>query len=197
MTNNSIKETMKNEVRYSYRTRSQNAVKQGTEATRFAETIKLDAITADNCYSVLEPFYEDVLATVKLKGVHGLKAVTVEDIVAAVETMYSSPYEDWFDIDTTNSVEGEINPFKAKPKGVPFSIWTVANLLSDKAILCTIEEGIEGAVGETKVFDLETLIVGYFINAEQRPFDACTVLGDAVTGSCVFQYGLFGEIVYG
>lgn len=38
---------------------------------------------------------------------------------------------------------------------------------------------------------------GFRLNAEKRPQDAILEDGDAVTGDCILQYAIFGDIIYG
>lgn len=51
--------------------------------------------------------------------------------------------------------------------------------------------------GEIWALTLEKLLNGIKINAEKRPFDSNLENMDAVTADCIFQYALFGDIIYG
>ena len=51
--------------------------------------------------------------------------------------------------------------------------------------------------GEIWFLTLEKLLNGIKLNAEKRPFDCNLENMDAVTADCIFQYALFGAIIYG
>lgn len=38
---------------------------------------------------------------------------------------------------------------------------------------------------------------GFLLNAQNRPNDADLDNGDAITGDCILQYAIFGDIIYG
>lgn len=79
-----------------------------------------------------------------------------------------------------------------KPKNVPPSQWATKLLLEGKNV--TIEELEEQ---EEHILTLEKVIKGFEQNYKERTWDNDIENGDAETASCIIQYALFGDVVYG
>lgn len=79
-----------------------------------------------------------------------------------------------------------------KPKLVPSSQWATKLLLEGKSVQL-IDEEEEKKLSLT----LEMLIKGFAQNFKERPWDNDINNGDSITASCIIQYALFNELVYG
>lgn len=113
--------------------------------------------------------------------------LTERDIETIVVTGFEGGIGYWSIIDNTG-----IN-FENKPSDEPTSTWSTKLLLEGKSVkLLDAEEPDEGWL-----LTLDKIIEGYRLNRIKRPFDADIDNGDATTADCIFQYGLFGELVYG
>lgn len=50
---------------------------------------------------------------------------------------------------------------------------------------------------ERHLLTQDILLKGFQLNAANRPDDASLEEGDAITGDCILQYAIFGDIIYG
>lgn len=69
----------------------------------------------------------------------------------------------------------------------------VAQILLDGGIVWIIDEEDES----THHLTLDKLLYGISLNAEHRPFDSDLSNIDSITADCIFQYALFGDVIYG
>lgn len=101
------------------------------------------------------------------------------------------------------AIEGGINHWagllrddlwKDKPSNEPISMWASKLLLEGYGMSFYDRED-----GEVELFrlNIDKLLCGIEMNANQRPHDCDLEQADAETYDCIIQFALFGEIIYG
>jgi len=129
---------------------------------------------------------EKVIATVRNgKSVLNLTANDIDNVICgAVEggTNY------WAQI------QNDRKEWDDKPKGIPLSQWITHLLLNRKSV---VFRDVEEYDGKDLRLTKKKLLDGIKLNAMERPFDCDLENADATTYDCIFQYALFGELIYG
>lgn len=110
--------------------------------------------------------------------------LTEDDIATIVSLALNGGIGYWAGIDNAS-----------QPSHLYLDDWVVLRLLEGGSVKMYDREEEED--DSDWVLTLDKLVEGYKMNYINRPFDRNVEVGDAITGDCIFQYALFGKIVFG
>ena len=134
-------------------------------------------IKEDGCY---------ILNRTERERKHGLNiSVTSEDIENVMVAALEGGINDWAVLDNTAP------EWAAKPEGMPVSQYAAQLLLEGKTIIFYAAE--DEAVW---CLDLNKLLSGIRLCAVKQSWDFDFGEVDSISADCIFQYGMFGDIVY-
>ena len=118
------------------------------------------------------------------------KTITTEDIEnILVDAFEASDMGRWALLDNSAPI------WEDKPKGMPTSQYAVEIILNGGELKFQDVEETEDDLDWT--LNLEKLLNGIQLNAEQRPDDCDLENADGNTIDCIMQYAILGEIVFG
>ena len=118
------------------------------------------------------------------------KTITAEGIEnIIVDAFEASDMGNWALLDNSAPI------WEDKPKGMPTSQYAVEIILNGGELKFQDVEETEDDLDWT--LNLEKLLNGIQLNAEQRPDDCDLDNADGNTIDCIMQYAILGEIVFG
>lgn len=117
------------------------------------------------------------------------KEYTDEDMEDIVVTALEGGIGYWACLDNTTP------EFKDEPNDTPTAVWCWRLIKEGKPIRFIDAEDVEE--GETWWLNLQMLLNGIAKAVEKGNWDGDMDSIDGVVADCIFQYAMFGEIVYG
>jgi hypothetical protein len=116
--------------------------------------------------------------------------LTEEDIENIIVTAIEGGINYW------GHIKRRVIDWTDKPKNVPPSQWATKLLLEGKSVtIVECDEDSDEVVNHE--LTLEKVIQGFAKNYKERPWDNNIETGDADTASCIIQYAIFDDVVYG